>query len=162
MNDIADEAGVSRNTLYRLYRDRTALVADVLETRILLAIKAMCEFHQRHFRLEVALVETPVFGLQILMKDTIVIDILQNSADRSIEAIALNGTPEIREAVAAIWRPLFRSARESGELVSTRSDERLIAGIREIASLLALRDDLDEVGKRRFLSDFLVPAILRS
>lgn len=162
MNDIADEAKVSRNTLYRFYSDRTALVADVLVARVMLAIDAMRDFHDQHATLESALVETPIFALRILQKDAVFNDILENSADRQIESIALNGTPEIREAVAAVWRPSFKQARKSGELTSTRSDERLIEGIREIAGLMTLRNDLDEEGQRRFLSDFLIPAILRS
>lgn len=160
MTDIAEEAGVSRPTVYRLFVDRSALLKEILSRRFKRVFDAARIEYQTYGSLKEALVEGPIFAIYLHRSDTFFVDMLQHATDRRIEDFVLMADAEIRAINYSVWQPLFNKARGGGELNSELSNERLAEGVRSMAALVALRSDLDEAGKRLFLSDFLVPAIV--
>lgn len=160
MGDIADEAELSRQTVYRLFSSRTALLEAILIHRFIDVLEGTRPIHERSTSLDEALVEAPFFAMNALRNDALFIDIVNNAADRGVEDMVLIANAEIRKLHMALWMQSFAKARKSGMLRSPLSDERLTEGIRSIAAYLVLRSDLREHEQRAFLRDFLVPAIL--
>lgn len=160
MADIADEAGLSRQTVYRLFDARPALLEAILLHRFVAVLAAARVENEKYTSLREALVEGPIFAMRQLGQDALFLDMVNNATDRRIEDFVLIATPEIRDRTYAVWAPLFAKARVRGELKSELSNVRLAECLRSIAALLTLRSDLDEAEKRRYLADFLVPAVL--
>lgn len=162
MIEIASEAGVSRATIYRLFKDWEALLEAVLTHRFFEVVDAMRSKFKSYRSLRDALVEGPVFGIRLLRRDRFSGRIVASMNQFGVGDIILIANPQIRELFQALWEPTFARARASGELQSHLSNERLIEGVRCVCGFLTMRPDLDEEGQREHLRDFLVPAILGS
>jgi AcrR family transcriptional regulator len=158
MAHIADEAGLSRQTVYRLFDDRPALLEAILMHRFIAVLDAARVEYEKYGSLREALVEGPIFAMRLLNQDALFLDMVNNATDRRLEDFVLIATPEVRDRTYAVWGPLFAKARLTGELQSELSNVRLAECLRSVAALLILRSDLDDDEKRRFLADFLVPA----
>ena len=92
MNDIADEAGTSRRTLYRQFDDRPALVAEILDRRLSELHASVLAHLATYNDIEEALVEGSLFSVEVGERDTLFVDVVTHEHDRSIERFLLGDT----------------------------------------------------------------------
>ncbi len=159
MADIAEEAGISRMTLYRAFEDRPTLVAYILD-RILTDLAEEPRAKIQSFdTLEEALVEGSIVSLKVGQQDELFTTIVQKDTNHSVEQYMLRGSPKVIEGMTETWGPVFEKARANNAIRTDLSDERLVELIISVHSLLFMRDDQNDDERRQFLRDFLVPAI---
>jgi AcrR family transcriptional regulator len=159
MDDIAREAGMGRKTVYRQFGDRRTLLDAVLLHRILEAIDDTRRHIEQYETLREAIVQATLYGIRWVAKDQLYAEIVASSSERSIESLVLNSNPSIRDSYVGMWLPLFRRARETGELRSSLADEWIAEYVRTIGGLLILRSDLTSEEQGRFIQDFLINTI---
>lgn len=160
MNDIAREAGVSRQAAYRAFSSRTELIETVLNMRL----TDIGESVERYFReaesLEKALVECAFRAVQAGRSDALFVKVLKSCGDHRVEQFIFRGSDDILAVTKRLWGPLLAKAREEGLINPDISDERYLDWIQQIEAVLSMRDDFSEEAQRQMLRDFLVPSII--
>ena len=160
MSAIADEAGMSRMTLYRLFDDRDAILKAILVARFTGMFDDVRLKLATFSTLEEALVEGGLYAIGLVEQDALSHALIAEATNHLFGRFLINYDSAISGLYYDAWRPAFEKARQSGELTGRLSDDRLIEGARSIMNVALLQSNLDEDARRSFLRDFLVPAIL--
>ena len=161
MIDIAEEAGASRQSIYRFFPDRSELIQYILDQRITdVALSLKAKFEQ--FRsIEEVLVEGSIVSLKTAQEDHLLETIMNHAADHDVEQFMLRGTSAINNAMNFVWSPALDKAKAEGRISPDLSNDYILEWVRHVHSTIRLRDDLKESQRRRMLQDFLVPSIVR-
>ena len=159
MDDIAEAAGISRKTLYRVFDDRPKLVQAVLLSRWAIIAKKLQNRIAKAASFEEALLEGSVAAVSGIQKDKLANDIVHKATDHTLEQFMLHGNAQVRQANQDIWQTAIDEGRKAGVIKKHLSDDRIIEIIASIHSLLVMRDD-SPAKQREFLKDVLLPAIL--
>lgn len=160
MFEVATEAGLARQTVYKFVANREELVELVLITRSseLLPEIARRLPRLRHLDLGDMLVD---FMAQIveLTRDDPEFTELAGSMNRDQAFAFLAGDSPLRALVLQALDPVFDRAESEGRLRNLSRYE--LAGLAHLVMTpLAAQPDLDAAGIRRTLSHLLLPALL--
>lgn len=161
MNDIADEAGISRRTLYRLFDDRPALVAELLDRRIHELREAVNISLRGYNDIEEALIEGSLFSIETSEADDLMSEIVRHEHSGSPERFLLRVNENIAAGMVADWSPLLDQGRAAGRVRADLTNERAVDLIMTVHAVALLRDDLGRDGRRDLFRDLLVGALLR-
>jgi AcrR family transcriptional regulator len=160
MVDVAEAANLSRQTIYRLFESRPALLAYIAGQRI----QAMGEVLKPYFaeldNLEEALVEGSLRSIAVGDKDTLFREIVADSGEHELEQFIFKGTTDIQQMMVSLWSPVLDKARERRQLHDGVSNEEAVEWIRNQHATMSVRDDYDEAKQRQILSRFLVPSLM--
>ena len=159
MDDIAEAAGISRKTLYRVFNDRPKLIQAILQWRWAKIAKKIQSRIAKATCFEEALLEGSVTAVTGARNDKLVNDIIHKSTDHTLEQFLLRGNERIYKANQDIWLTAIEEGRQEGVVKQDLSDDRIIEIIASIHALLVMRDD-NPAKQREFLKDVLLPAIL--
>ncbi|ANZ23877.1 MULTISPECIES: TetR/AcrR family transcriptional regulator [Rhodococcus] len=162
MDDVAKEAGVSRPTIYRYFRDRDTLIAAVIEVRS----RRLFDQARAYLRKRKTFAEQVVDGLIFLVdrgrKDPIIRLIV--SPEHMDMATALLGSSGLAKRLThEMWAPLMDEARERGEVREGVSDDEIAEWITLVELILVGRMDFDQgddADHRRLLTKFMLPGIV--
>lgn len=155
MADIADKAGVSRKTLYRMFEDRPSLVEDVL---LKLAAHMADKMAKRLGPIKdakSAIIEGMMISVEVTLEDKLFNEIIQKEVDYNAEQLLVHGNDAILEYMAERWGPIIDQGREEKVIRPSLSDARIFELIMSILSILIMRSDSDEEIRREFLLDLL-------
>ncbi len=161
MSDIADEAGISRRTLYRVFDDRQALVEQLLFQRLMALGASVRDRLESYTDVEEALIDGSAYSVEVGESDTLFIDVVTHEHDRSIERFLVSD-PRLRRAIADVWKPVLSAGRAAGRVRPDLTDERIVELIMSVQSIAQVRDDLDRDGRCDLFRDLLVPAVVAS
>lgn len=161
MNDIADEAGISRRTLYRLFDDRPALVASLLDWRIHNLRREVSPVLQGFDDIEEALVEGSLFAIERSEADELMSEIVRHEHSGSPERFLLQVNESIAAGMVEDWSPLLDAGRAEGRVRTDLTNERAVDLVMTVHAVALLRDDLGSDGRRALFRDLLVGALLR-
>ena len=159
MNDIADAAGVSRKTVYRVFEDRPTLVEAILVERLVDLGERFGKRLSRFATVEEALVEGSILSVETGRQDDLISQIVQKDTNRRLEQFLLRPGDAVFASMCANWFPVIEKGRQHGTVRSDLSNERIVEIIISIHALLTMRDDDDPDDQRAFLKDVLIPAI---
>lgn len=160
MNDIADEAGISRRTLYRQFDDRPALVAEILDRRLSALHTSVVAHLAAYEDLEEALVDGSLFSVEVGESDELVAEIVRHEHAGTPERFLLRTNDEIVGRVLESWSAVLARGRAQGRVRSSLSDLRIVELIMTVQTVALLRDDLGRDGRRQLFRDLLVGAIV--
>ncbi|MEO1060341.1 MAG: helix-turn-helix domain-containing protein [Actinomycetota bacterium] len=160
MNDIADEAGISRRTLYRLFDDRPALVAELLDRRVRDLRRTVNARLATYADIEEALVEGSLAAIEDSEADSLLSEIVRHEHAGSPERFLLRVNDTIAQAMVADWSPLLDRGRAVGRVRADLTNERAVDLIMTVHAVALLRDDLGRDGRRALFRDLLVAAVL--
>lgn len=159
MDDIAEAAGISRKTLYRVFDDRPKLIQAVLLSRWAIIAKKLKNRIAEADSFEEALLEGSVTAVTAARNDKLANAIIHKATDHTLEQFLLRGNDRIYKANQEIWLTAIEEGRQSGVVKPNLSDDRIIDIIASLHSLLLMRDD-SPAQQREFLKDVLLPAIM--
>lgn len=160
MTDIAKEAGISRNTLYRVF-DRPTMIKELLELRISNLGKKLRVKIRSYSNVEEALIEGAVASVVAARQDKLINNIVLKETDHRLEGFMLRGSETLRRDLYDLWSPIIAQGRKEGIVRSNLSDHRITELIMSTTSLLLMRDDFNRNDQKEFVKDLLVPAILK-
>ena len=161
MNDIADEAGISRRTLYRQFDDRPALVAEILERRLSELHASVLAHLATYDDIEEALVEGSLFSVEAGESDDLVSEIVRHEHAGTPERFLLRVNETIAASVLESWSTVLERGRSEGRVRTDLSDQRVVELVMTVQTVALLRDDLGRDGRRQLFRDLLVGALLR-
>lgn len=159
MADIAEEAGISRKTLYRVFDDRATLIEYILLERMYALEGKVRQKLAQISDYEEAVVEGSIYAVRVSKEDTLFNDIVKRDTTHRIEMFLLGPRDDVKQAIAEMWSGVIKSGRDSGLVKQDISDERIVELLVNTHVLLLIRDDYTEEDQRRFLSDFLLAAL---
>ena len=159
MADIAEEAGVSRKTLYRIFEDRPNLVEATL-VQLTLSLKDKVISKVGKYRsVRDAIIEGSVLSVEIALDDDLVNEIIQKDTNYRIEQLHVRGNDTILEHMFDFWGPIFDRGKREGLIRKNLSNERLMDLFLSSQATLLMRDDFSKKQKRQFIRDLLWAAI---
>lgn len=159
MADIAEEAGISRKTLYRIFDDRPALIEYILQQRMRALGGKLRKKLSRIEDFEKAIVEGSVYSMRISREDKLFNEIIKRDTNHRIELFLFGPRDEIKAEIIELWSGVIQNGREQGLVRPELSDERIVELLANVHALLLIRDDYSEKEQRAFLTDFLLPAL---
>lgn len=162
MNDIADTLGVSRQTVYRIFDNRSLLLEYIATGRMKVLSDKLTKFLKDFTDVKEALVEGMIYSVKLGRDDQLLHEIVQQEGDAHFKTFLFGGTPEVQEMMLKAYGPVVRAARERGELASEITDQEAIEWLCNIGAVLNIREEYDEAEHRRILRKFVVPSLLRS
>lgn len=162
MNDIADEAGISRRTLYRQFDDRPALVAEILDLRLSALHDSVAAHLAKYEDIEDALIEGSLFSVEAGESDELISEIVRHEHAGAPERFLLRVNDGIAARVLESWSAALNQGRVQGRVRADLSDTRIIELIMTVQTVALLRDDLGRDGRRALLADLLAGAVLKS
>ena len=161
MADIAEEAGVSRKTLYRVFEDRTALIEHILYQRLMRLSKKLSNVFDKFDNLEEALVEASIIFVAAARRDKLFHEIVQKDTNQRVEQYLLQPRDKVKKAMVAGWSPIVNKARGDGLVRDNLTNERIVEILASVHSLLLIRDDYSKADQKALLQDILVPAVMK-
>ena len=159
MEDIAEAAGISRKTLYRVFEDRPKLIQAVLLGRWAKIAKRIKKRVAKATSFEEALLEGSVIAVSAALKDELTNEIIHKATDHTLEQFLIRGNERTRNVMLDIWRTAIDEGRRAGVVKSNLSDDRILDIISSLHALLIMRDE-GPAKQRKFLKDVLLPAII--
>jgi AcrR family transcriptional regulator len=160
MEDIAVAAGVGRQTVYRTFPTRGALLDAVALDRLLDMRDRMKKKVDGYTSLESAMVDGTIDVRDIAREDETFMTVVAAVGDHGLERYLLSPPPVIREIMRSIWADAFARSRKRGELRTDLPDIEIADWFRFVNFTLLLREDLDRDGQKRLLRTFVLPALL--
>ena len=159
LDDVAEEAGLSRQSVYRAFESRSALIQFILDQRIQAMGAALQSYFSEVPDIEEALVEGSIRSLAVSRRDRLFREIIENSTDHSVETFLLRGSPAIRTMMHSLWDPIVDRARGEGRLRAGVTNKRFIEWLMSVHTMMRLREPT-EAALRRDLRDFFVPSVV--
>jgi AcrR family transcriptional regulator len=164
MEDVAREAGLSRQYLYRLVSGREQLIELALVDRAREFTDELAERAQRlapEKDLHEAFVDQIAFAGS-LGRDDPEFARLAGALPRARVNHALTGADSpFHGYTGRAFEPLFARALAEGTLRTDVTVDAMVDWLQGVLALLAGRDDLGSEGERRLISQFVLPSLLR-
>jgi len=159
MGDIAEEASISRKTLYRIFEDRPALINRVLSQTLNTMGKKVERELNSFTSVRDAIIDGSIMSVNIGLKDKLFNDIVRSETHYRVEQFLMLGDSKIRADMLRIWTPIIERGREEQLIRADLSNEQVTEILQNVHSLLLIRDDDDENSQRTFLKNLLWAAI---
>lgn len=162
IDDVAKEAGVSRPTIYRYFRDRDTLMTAMIEARS----RRLFDDTREYVADRKTFAEQAVDGLLYLVdkgRRDPAIHLIVNP-DQVNRATALVGSSSLAARLTSeMWTPLIVAARERGEIREGLTDAEICNWITVVELILVGRMDFgdpESPDNRRLLTNLLLPGIV--
>lgn len=162
MSDIAEEAGISRRTLYRVFDDRSSLIEEILRRRFIALGETVQARLKAYDDIEEALVDGALFSIELAERDELFSQIVTHEYNRSLERFLLRGNNAQRAGLRDLWAPVLERGRAAQRIPHDLTDDRVMELFSAVSVIVLMRDDLSRQQRRDLISDLLVPAILRT
>lgn len=165
MEDVAQEAGLSRQYLYQLVSGREELIelavidrarefTDELAQR---AEKAASEDDQAS-----ALIDQIVFAVALGRDDPEFVKLAGGLPRERVNHVLTGSDSAFHGYTVRAFEPLFARALSEGKLRTDVTVDAMVDWLQGVLALLAGRDDLDDAAERQLVRDFVLPGLLSS
>jgi AcrR family transcriptional regulator len=165
MEDIAQEAGLSRQYLYRLVSGREELIEMAMIDRareFTDDLAARAERLGSDGDLEESFIDQIVFAVSLGRDDPEFVRLAGAlPRDRTNHALTSSDSP-FHGYTARAFEPLFARALSEGRLRTDVSVDATVDWLQGVLALLAGRDDLDDAAERRLIREFILPGLLKT
>lgn len=155
MTDIAEAAGISRKTLYRMFEDRPSLVEQVLLTlfgvmghKIAKRVGTVDDTRQ-------AIVDGIMISMEVAREDLLFNEIIRKDTNYQAEQLMVRGNRATRKYMIEYWGPILDRGREEGLIRPSLGNDRIFEMMMSFIAILLMRDDQDNGERRQFLEDML-------
>ena len=160
IEDIAKEAGLSRPTAYRAFKNRRDLLERVAQERISGMEIRMRLRMLRYGSFEEALVRGAASSMRESRQDKIFMAVLTALGDDGLERYLLHPKSPVKANIGNIWGDTIDKAKLSGELKQGLSKADVVNWIIAVECILLLKNELSTKGQEEFLRKFMVPALI--
>lgn len=120
MTDVAEAGRVSRQTLYRLFDSRPALLEYIVGQRIAALGELLRPYFSSAPNPRDALVEGSLRSLKVTASDPLFLEIVGKSGEHQLDQFLLKGSKQIQKLMLSLWAPisasLLRANRMCGHL----------------------------------------------
>ena len=159
MADIADAAGLARQSVYRYAASKSALVDAALLARLSEMGELLQDILARTEDFESAAVEGSAAVISVARTDPELTTLLEVTHGRHLSELTATSSAAMHHLVAELWHPLFDRGRAEGRLRTDVTEDQLVEWIRGVYLMLMLRSDLDADGDKAMVRTFLLRSL---
>jgi len=159
--DVAEAAGLGRQTVYRHFKSRAELIEAAAVARLDELIRELRPVAESCKSFQEAVVRLNVESVRAVREDKLLFNILEESGDRQLERFMMERDSPVADHMMVLWGQLFRRARAGGELREHLQDADIAAWIRAVQMILLVRNDLNPAQQAKLLRDFVAPALCK-
>lgn len=157
MGDIAAEAGISRQALYRLFPNRQAVIDGVLVMHAEVLIEQVAKEVSHCETFAEMLLEGCVHGITFLREKPDILRLAYESNVAEVSKSLLRPSTAPLALSVELWQPMIDRGRERGEVRPDLDDQDFIEWISTINLMYAMRDDIPTDRLRTLLRRHLLP-----
>lgn len=161
MDDVADEAGVSRATVYRYYRTREDLILGVMLSRLDAAMELVVGSLEEPDNAARSIPELVLVSIGLVYGDTVNEALFSPDSRTLVTTVEMVADP-IADGVYRHIAPLLRQWQAGGQL-SADLDLRMTARWLNVVSVMLMTPpwlEMPVAEKRAFLDRYVVRALL--
>lgn len=155
MTDIAEAAGISRKTLYRMFEDRPSLVEQVLLTLFGFMRDKIAKRVGPIKNTRSAIIDGMLISIEVAQEDRLFNEIIRKDTNYQAEQLMVRGNDATRKFMVEFWGPILAQGRKEGLIRASLSDDRVFELMMSFIAILLMRDDQNNDERRRFLNDML-------
>jgi len=159
IEDIAQESGISRRTLYRLYPNRRAVLRSLIFHRLEHIARAIQEMMRRCTSFEDCVVTGSVQTIKIANRDEVYRSIFEEDSTLILDDRSHPTAQQIEPLFLSTWKPIFDRGRNEGKIPKSLSDHELADWVMSIHQMLEWRKDLSEAKQTELLRLFVLPSL---
>lgn len=155
MTDIAEAAGISRKTLYRMFEDRPSLVEQVLlsifgvmRDKIAKRVGSIDDTRK-------ALVDGILISMDVAREDKLFNEIIRKDTNYRAEQLMVRGNRATRKYMMEFWGPILNKGKQEGLIRPSLANDRIFEIMMSLIAVLLMRDDRDDEERRQFVEDLL-------
>ncbi|HTK61166.1 MAG TPA: TetR/AcrR family transcriptional regulator [Pseudonocardia sp.] len=161
MADIADAAGLARQSVYRYAASKSALVDAAVLARLTDMGELLRDILERTTGFEEAAVEGSAAVVTAARTDPELTTLLEVAQGRHLTELTASSSAVMHHLVAELWKPLFDRGRAEDVLRTDVDEDQMVEWIRGVYLMLMLRSDLDAESDRAMVRTFLLPSLMR-
>jgi AcrR family transcriptional regulator len=165
MEDIAQEAGLSRQYLYRLVSGREELIEMAMIDRareFTDDLAARAEQLGSDGDLEENFIDQIVYSASLGREDPEFVKLAGAlPRERTNHALTSSDSP-FHGYTGRAFEPLFARALSDGRLRTDVTVDAMVDWLQGVLALLAGRDDLDDAAERLLIREFILPSLLKT
>lgn len=155
MTDIAEAAGISRKTLYRMFEDRPSLVEQVLLTLFGVMGDKITKRVGPIDDTRKAIADGILISMEVARADKLFNEIIRKDTNYQAEQLMVRGNRATRQYMIEFWGPILDKGRAEGLIKPSLGNDRIFEMMMSIIAILLMRDDQDDAERRRFMEDML-------
>jgi len=159
MEDIAEEAGIGRASIYRLGLSRRDLTDAAIVARLREGRDMLGPLMERDLDFAELLVEGSLATIEWARHDPELQALLGKTRTAALQRLLIGPNAVTHDIIRDTTATGFHRARAAGRMRPEVSDERAVDWIQNVFLVLLLRDDLDTEATAAHLWDFLIPAL---
>jgi AcrR family transcriptional regulator len=159
MADIADAAGLARQSVYRYASSKSALVDAAVLARLSEMGELLTSIVERTPGFVEGAVESSAAVITAARSDPELTTLLEVTQGRHLSELTANSSAAMHHLVAEVWEPLFARGRAEGKLRTDVDQNQMVEWIRGVYLMLMLRSDLDADGDRAMVRSFLLRSL---
>jgi len=160
LEDVANEAGVSRPLVYQYFANRQALLDAAIVKKIEHHLEQQKKSMPKKANFVDSVVKGAIIAIDLARRDTVMLDLFEHSSVQRLPELLLNAEMPVHTIILDLWRPIFEAARKSGELRPDISDDDLLEWLLSINYMFGLRDDVTNRRLEELLRLFVIPALV--
>jgi AcrR family transcriptional regulator len=159
MDDIAHEAGIARQYLYRFVAGREELLAAVVFDITKRLVEGLGPIRAASPSFTDAIVDVSVAAVERMRNDSELRNLFETTAGPGLHEIFLGPTAIIHDLALEFWAPDFAQARADSELSTDLTDHQIIDWFQGVYFMMVLRRDLEPDQERDMIRRFVLPAL---
>jgi AcrR family transcriptional regulator len=162
MEDVARQAGISRQYLYRLVSGR----ADLIELALLARLHELGAELAAAAQLDApdvaeAIVNQALGGIRLAREDAEFAYLAEAMPRTRLNTILTSGKSPLHSINRSVFGGLFARALSEGRLRTDVSADSMVEWLQGVMTLLSGRDDLEAEEQREIITEFVLPGLLR-
>jgi AcrR family transcriptional regulator len=159
MDDISKASGLSRRTVYYVFKSRRSLFLEILIDRIKPITRKVVKILKDSDDFETAIVMGSIAVIEIVLSDPIYYTIFEEDHTLAIHSAGTTTDEKLDATTFPIFALTFEHGRKARKIRDSLTDHQLADWIRSFHSLLLARGLTSSEDISRMMKTFFLPSI---
>lgn len=159
MGDIADEAGIARQSVYRAFESRSTLIMHIITMLELEILEQIGTTISSYDDVDEAIVEGSMVSIATAQRHGLLMQLIANGTDHKIDEFVLRGSPEVMASLKKYWGPVYHRGQNEGKFRDDLSLDMLLDWMRDVHAGLFNHSDYSDEKRRQILRDFFLRSL---
>ena len=161
MSDIAEQMGVARQTVYRMFETRFELLEYIAAERVEVLADKLRNVVEKEETLRGALARGLPLSIELGRNDHLLTEIIQEGGDEHFKIFTFGGDPRVHKIMLDVYREHIEEARAKDQLSTIATNEEIIDWLNMVGSILNVRSDLGRKEHEAIIDRFVLNSLVK-